>query len=306
MIRPRDFVETMDGLLFAAVTRDVVFLRYYPSATGGRMRGGVRYRKVSSTDEAVRYLAEHHREHIFSMHGRVLQHCPRETVKKVHRPEEKLPLLRAESGELARKAVTLSDLLSRIPACCKGITGSLLIGLESKGSDIDFVIYGRRNFDLARETLQEEAEELSREEWWHVYRKRFPHRSQLGFQEFLWHERRKRNIGKIEGTVFNLLLVEEGVEPGFGVPVGEAKLRCRVINAKHGFALPSIYLVEHPEVRKIISYSHSYAGQALEGEEIEAKGVLEALEGELMLVVGTSREASGEYIRVVPSDAPEP
>jgi predicted nucleotidyltransferase len=47
----------------------------------------------------------------------------------------------------------------------------------------------------------------------------------------------------------------------------------------------------------VLSYTHTYAGQALAGEVIEASGMVEEVEGFKRLVVGTSREPKGEWIR---------
>ncbi|MDD1669615.1 MAG: DNA polymerase subunit beta, partial [Methanomicrobiales archaeon] len=64
----------------------------------------------------------------------------------------------------------------------------------------------------------------------------------------------------------------------------------------HSFDTPAVYLVEHAEVSRIISFTHTYSGQALTGEVVEARGVLEEHGDELWLVVGTTRTARGEYI----------
>jgi predicted nucleotidyltransferase len=50
-------------------------------------------------------------------------------------------------------------------------------------------------------------------------------------------------------------------------------------------------------VSEIFCYSHTYAGQALPGEIAEAMGVLEETAAGQRLVVGTTREARGEWIR---------
>ena len=47
----------------------------------------------------------------------------------------------------------------------------------------------------------------------------------------------------------------------------------------------------------MLSFTHTYSGQALAGEVIEAAGVLEVHGDERWLVVGTCREPVGEYIR---------
>ena len=50
---------------------------------------------------------------------------------------------------------------------------------------------------------------------------------------------------------------------------------------------------------RVLSFSHTYSGQALAGELIEARGVCEEHDGEKWLIVGTTREARGEYIRSI-------
>ncbi|NYT08201.1 MAG: DNA polymerase subunit beta, partial [Methanomicrobiales archaeon] len=48
---------------------------------------------------------------------------------------------------------------------------------------------------------------------------------------------------------------------------------------------------------RVLSFSHTYSGQAIIGERIEARGVCEEHDGERWLIVGTTRDARGEFIR---------
>ncbi|PKL59366.1 MAG: DNA polymerase subunit beta, partial [Methanomicrobiales archaeon HGW-Methanomicrobiales-4] len=52
-----------------------------------------------------------------------------------------------------------------------------------------------------------------------------------------------------------------------------------------------------PIISKVFSFTHTYTGQARKGEKIEARGVIEQHNDEQWLIVGTTREAKGEYIR---------
>ncbi|HQJ62015.1 MAG TPA: DNA polymerase subunit beta, partial [Methanothrix soehngenii] len=70
-----------------------------------------------------------------------------------------------------------------------------------------------------------------------------------------------------------------------------------VTDCEFAFDSPAIFRLDHPEVKEILCFTHTYAGQALPGERIEAKGVLEETANGLRLVVGTTREARGEWIR---------
>ncbi|RMF90676.1 MAG: DNA polymerase subunit beta [Methanobacteriota archaeon] len=302
-IRPRDFMETEKGLFFAAIAGDIAFLRYYPHPQGDRMRRGVAYRKVASTMESFQYLRENAPEHLHLRGGRLLQRCPPETIRQVYSPAQRLMELEAEAAgdPLAMKALGLSRLLEDVPEERKGVTGSLLVDMHRDSSDIDFVVYGVRQFHRAREALMESglAGNLTEEQWQRYYEKRFPGERALSHEDFLWHEKRKGNIGVYKGTIYNLLLVDDAVKLRPSTPVGPVKLMCTVTDASMAFHVPSIYLVDHDLVDEVLSYTHTYAGQAMEGEVIEVSGVLEKKDRGWRVVVGTTREAVGEYIRVV-------
>jgi hypothetical protein len=75
------------------------------------------------------------------------------------------------------------------------------------------------------------------------------------------------------------------------------RIEATVTNADLAFDSPAVYKVEHPEIDHLLSYTHTYAGQALPGELIEAQGVVERVGEKKRLVVGTSREPKGEWIR---------
>jgi predicted nucleotidyltransferase len=297
MIKPKDFIETKEGLIFAALSESTAFLRYFPSMDGNRIRDKIRYQKVVSTQLSFEYLERHYPSYIFKKKGYRIQGCPSERISSIYRPSEGLKKLRFFNGDLAKKCLKLSEHLSEIPEENKGVTGSLLVGLATSSSDIDFVVYGKKYFDDAREILMDSSQIgfLNKDEWKAYYIKRFPREKDLDFRTFQWHEMRKQNIGVIEGTIFNLLCV----------PIKLVKMKCLVLNADEAFNVPSIYRVDHPQVRSVISFTHSFAGQAEAGETIEVSGVLEKTEDEdYRVIVGTSREAEGEYIKVVTAAHP--
>ena len=72
------------------------------------------------------------------------------------------------------------------------------------------------------------------------------------------------------------------------------------------FDHPARYRVRHAAVSEVVSFTPTYAGQAVAGELIEASGWLEDdSAGARRLVVGTSREAGGEYVRSVSMQSTE-
>ena len=54
-------------------------------------------------------------------------------------------------------------------------------------------------------------------------------------------------------------------------------------------------------IKEVASYTHTYSGQARDGETIIAQGKLEKVTGRTTyyrLIVGTTRESLGEYIKL--------
>jgi predicted nucleotidyltransferase len=134
--------------------------------------------------------------------------------------------------------------------------------------------------------------------WRKVYDKRRP---EIPYDVFVLHEQRKWNRGQIEGTYFDILYTRSydeirGAPSGKGRVMGTMTIEAKVTDASLAFDNPAVYEVDHDTVSRVLSFTHTYSGQALEGETIEACGVLEQHGDEGWLIVGTTREAHGEYI----------
>jgi hypothetical protein len=268
-------------------------LRYVPDPAGERETDGKRYRKMDFLP-AYEFLRRERPDWVLDLHVGPLSH-----VLRIYRPSEGLldvakrdPRVGKIAGLLAEAGVSWEQM---------GITGSMLVGLSSPSSDIDFVVYGpiwwKARDIVARAKAQGKIGDLDEPTWRKIYSKRKP---EISFEDFMRHETRKGNRGMIEGTYFDLLFTREWnqiqTQPT-GMPAGERRIEARVTNADFAFDSPAIYRLDHPEVKEIFCYSHTYAGQALPGETIEAKGVLEETAQGLRLVVGTTREARGEWIK---------
>lgn len=300
-IRPRDFLETRENLHFAAMNEKEAYLRYYPDEKGERSKKGLSFKKVASTDQSFEYLSKHYPAYLLETGGRRIQHCPPDRVIRRYSPAEVLTAMNECKGPLAGKCLELDDIFSEISSGNKGVTGSISVGLETAGSDIDFVIYGRENFDLARKILIT-AHKIDRptfSEWHGYFKKRFPDGGPLSFEEFLWHEGRKNNLGRIEGTLFNLLMVGDPIENPSGRIIGPRTIICEVTDSEDSFNLPARYEVDHPFIKEILSFTHTYAGQAEKGETILARGILEESQLGKRLIIGTTRETKDEYIKVL-------
>ena len=299
LLRLRDFVEDRDGWLYAVAAYDNedragCVLRYVPDPAGDRVRrdSGVRYRKLDFAEAFARVAAEK------PAYLDLLCRVPLDEIVTVHRPEEVFPEVLARDERVQR----LADALQLEPGTA-GCTGSLLVGLEGPASDIDLVVYGDA-FDRARARLpvairEGLVDDLSEDLWRRVYAKRRP---ELSYEEFRRREARKWNRGQVGGTYFDLLFTRDhaSIDPRpvpKGPVLGTERIEALVTDASLAFDVPAIYEVDHSAVSRVLSFTHTYAGQALRGEAIEAAGVLEAHGDERWLVVGTSREPVGEYIR---------
>ena len=325
-VRIRDFVVTKEKWIFAVVcyepeeeASDVkCLLRYIPDAEGDRTRTGERFRKLDFA-ASYEFLRRHRPEYLRG----VFQVVPKDAIEEVLRPSSVLPAVAARDERVRKIAEIFSE--GGIPAEKMGITGSFLCGLQTAHSDIDFVIYGVENFKKAREIVKYatgsgELDELSEEMWRRIYEKRRP---SISYDVFKAHEMRKWNRGCVGNTYFDVLFVRDWSEMGGirdiykrGERVCRARISAIVRDATYAFDSPAVYEVETLKgrelralsgcgelkeilsVEKILSFTHTYAGQAFEGEIVEAQGVVERTsDGETRLIVGTTREAHGEWLR---------
>jgi predicted nucleotidyltransferase len=295
--RLRDFIITDEDWIFAVADychpdgiRSV--LRYVPDPQGTRGTHK-KYRKFDF-DDAFIFMKNARPEWVKDVHIVPFGH-----VKHVLAPDKKLPFIMKEHK---RVRTIVSALQKGVPLSKMGVTGSLLAGLQNESSDIDFIVYGSSWFtarDIITQAKKDKTAitEISDEMWKDIYKKRKP---EISFDEFLIHELRKGNRGMVDGTYFDLLYVRdwEDIESCVrGIDVEAKTIEATVTNADFSFDSPAIYKIDHPEISYVLSYTHTYAGQALVGERIEARGMVEVVGDMKRLVVGTTREPKGEWIR---------
>jgi len=296
-IRLRDFIEDPDGWLYAISAYDNeekigCVLRYVPDETGERIGpGGRRYRKYDF-EEAYAKIAQEK-----PAYAGLVQRVPRGDIQRVLKPDEEIGRIAAAHPNVRK----LLDIFS-LPPGTVGCTGSLLCGLANESSDIDMVVYGKHWFAaqaLVKKGIESGViEGMSPELWRKVYTKRKP---EIPYDVFVLHEQRKWNRGQINQTYFDILYTRSydnlaGAPSGKGTVLGKKTIEATVTDASLAFDNPAVYLVEHDEITKVLSFTHTYSGQALTGETIEACGVVEQHGDERWLIVGTTREARGEYI----------
>jgi len=330
--RTRDFIHTSDDLFFATTSylhpedRILSFLRYIPDKDGDRSRNGHKYSKAD-TIQAYEFLGQKHPEYFYDddIKGVKMMGVPMDKIQRILKPEKRLKeIIKSDNNnDLLKKVVKLADIFNEyadINYSKMGISGSILPGLYDLAvSDLDFVIYGLKNHKKAMETFGEIKDKsdlmsISDEYWIKLYEKRIKD-SSLSYEEFQWYEKRKNNRGLIDGTLFDILATRDWseIKGKYGEEryefIGNATIQCRVKDAIASFDNPAVYKIEdinflegqEVNITEIASFTHTYSGQAKDGEEIIAKGKLEKVTGKnerIRLVVGTTREAINEYIKL--------
>ncbi len=331
--RPRDFIHTTDDLFFATTTylhpddRIISFLRYIPDQDGDRSLNNKKYSKVDS-NQAYEYLRNNFPEYLFDCEitNVEMMGVPSEKVEKILEPIDRLRgIIEADKRDkLLDKVVKLAEIFHEhtgISYSKMGISGSILPGLYNPDvSDIDFVIYGLKNHREVMKAFENIKKEngilkgIEGEYWNKLYKKRIKD-SSLTYEEFRWYENRKHNRGILDGTLFDILQTRDWdeIHGSYSAiryePMGIMEIDCTVTDSLAAFDNPAVYKVDNIEIIKgpkvpiteVDSYTHTYAGQAREGERITARGKLEKVIGQNInyrLVVGTTRESIGEFIKL--------
>lgn len=200
-----------------------------------------------------------------------------------------------------------------------GVFGSLLHGFyHPKFSDIDLIIYGRKNLDKLRETVAELCESDSsglRNEFqtdramagknWQF--------TNLSPKEYTWHQRRKliytlltsQKSGRTVKTEFEPVKDWKEIKNEYDsatsiIQKGWTRLTAKVTDDNDGPFIPSAYAIEPLQVlegptsaieaKRVISYLEEFRSQVYRGETAEVIGNLEELktpEGSYMQVALT-------------------
>ncbi|MGR9051118.1 MAG: nucleotidyltransferase domain-containing protein [Gammaproteobacteria bacterium] len=306
MYSVKDFIETEEGLVFAVVANEteqgrvLCFLRYVMVGSG--------WRKLS-TARANALLQQKYPRYLFFSEVRdvALHAVSVDRISRWYRPRQRLvDIVRSNRPDPVEQDLIALYRLFReggLNVDNMGVTGSLLIGAHNPDSDIDWVVYERQEFHRARHLTREligrrVLDNPDGADWEASYHRRA---CTLSLEEYVRHERRKYNKAMINGRKFDLSYVgnEPDVSEGF-IKCGRAIIQCTVIDAERAYDYPALYRVDHPDIETVVSYTATYVGQAEAGEVVEVSGFLERSEsGTMRIVVGSSREAEGEYIRVL-------
>ncbi len=307
MFFAKDFIETAEGLIFAVVgqglegDKALCFLRYVLEFSA--------WKKVG-TEQANHLLQQQYPDYLYysPVLDAHLHAVPVGRIVRHHQPKYRLQqVMQANLHDaVERDLFQLCALFEQhgLDLAQTGVTGSILVGAQNQGSDIDLVCYSRDIFHQCRAITRKLIEQgylnaLNGQDWRQSYQRRS---CDLSFDDYVWHERRKCNKAVINGRKFDLNFIDCcASSEAVNYQKGEAiTLQCRVVDDTHGFDYPAEFKIDHEEIGSIVSFTATYTGQAVSGEMVEVSGVLEQSEqGVKRIVVGSSREAHGEYIKVI-------
>jgi predicted nucleotidyltransferase len=306
-IAVKDFIETAEELVFAVVMstleqgKVLCFLRY---VTEDHL-----WKKLS-TQQANTFLKQHYPQYLYysPVLDAHLHAVPLEHIAVHHQPKQRLQqLLQSKHNDVIEAdAVQLCDFLqaNAVNMAQLGITGSLLIGAQHAESDIDLVCYQKQTFQQCRQVIKlliehGRLQDLSAADWQEAYSRRD---CALSFADYVWHEQRKYNKAMINGRKFDLSFVSDHAPSNTEIyqKCGAITLQCKITDDSGAFDYPAEFAVDADQIGTLVSFTATYTGQAMCGETIEVSGILEQDQhGVKRVVVGSSREAHGEYIRVI-------
>lgn len=312
--KDKDFVETVEGLLFCVVgylhppDRYTAYLKYVPSEEGKWSREGTRYARVldyyhvSQVENTYGFLEENYSEYLYDCPVRniTLSSVPEDRVKRYYRPRERLRSMIEEGprDELEWKLTDLLTILSGLSGLKTGdfgVTGSMLTASHSpEFSDMDITVYGREASQRLKETILEARAEESmiqpfnaaKKEVWSMNRtERFP----LGFEDLMDFAERRWNYGVFRDTYFSVhpVRTDDEITEAYGDytyrQVGMASGSAEIAESPESIYLPAIYRVKDVEtegmvgveIEEIVSYEGLFCDMFEPSERVEFNGVLE-------------------------------
>jgi predicted nucleotidyltransferase len=309
------FIITIDNLVFEIKgvvhpkDRVIAYLRYVPTQNG--------YRKVYALDERETYLKHHHPLYLWfsEPYGRLVQSVPDDNIETILDPVDYLAALRnsaSTASDLEQASLNLVDKMieaTGIEQLNIGITGSQLIGIAKKDSDIDLVVYGSDACQQFYSNLCKGIDSISGVHRYsgllldeHVSFRWGAHENlRPVFREI---ERKKVLQGLFENYHFFVRLVKapDDLEYAYGDFSFQLKGRQfvsgKIVDDGDSIFTPCEYLVESddlPDLRKLVSYRGRFTEQISKDAMFDAEGRLEMV---------TNHKEKSQYLQLVLGELP--
>jgi predicted nucleotidyltransferase len=277
--KDRDFVQTIEGLIFCTVgylhpnNRVIGFLKYIQNPKGKwgsnqRYSRSLPYYHVRFVKDSLSNLKKNYPDYVWfsPVHQQYLPSVPYNQIKHAFFPEQYPKILSSSKSlsALDKKALEFISTLSsqsNIPPEVFGITGSILLGIANpKFSDLNITFQGRNNIKQIKLALTDLIQSSSKgfdivdpkknEKWIQNRAKHFP----LTYDEFLELRKRKWNNGSFKGTFFSLtpILQDDEINNNYGdqefFPLTPIKLHATVLDDTDASYNPAIYKIRTEKI----------------------------------------------------------
>jgi predicted nucleotidyltransferase len=331
LAREGDFIQHKNKVIFDVKglihpkDKIVAFPRYIPDPKGPRHgNGSLNYGKVYSLSDRFKFLQEHMSHLIVfdEVFGETMCKVPTDEIIQHFKPQEKIASLRAGKPEniFEEKALQFAIDLQEaadISWNAIGVSGSILVGLTTKTSDIDLMIYGEENSRKAYAAMQRMFKEshprckaYTTEELGALYdfRSKDTH---MSFEDFQRVEHKKAFQGMYQGTDFFVRFVKDWPELSghygdvYYSNAGYAKITAKISSSAEALFTPCIYQLENVKVmegpnltpiQEVSSFRGRFCKQAENKEIITAQGKLELV---------TNKKNGERYYRLLLGSKPE-
>ncbi|MHA1250443.1 MAG: nucleotidyltransferase domain-containing protein [Candidatus Helarchaeota archaeon] len=268
------FIETKENLIFDVKgcihppDRIIAYLRYYPDASGNRIKNNVKYKKIYSLNERTQFLLKNYNKYIYfdPFFNIKLQGVPLNCIKKVYDPLDFRNQLKVRNNitNLQKSALEFIEILidsADINEKKIGVSGSLMISLELPTSDIDILIYGTEDVIKLHKKMDEIFEMNNKIKRYTLsqYKKLYEFKSkdtQISWDDFIKIEVRKKFQGTYNGIDFFIRGVKDWneIDLNYGdfkiKNLGRVYIKAIVEDSSDSVFTPCIYKIKDSEIIK--------------------------------------------------------
>ena len=297
-----DYIQTVDGLFFAVKGSIhpegfvVAILRYLPDSSGDRVLDGIKYKRVYDIDSTTDYLRKNYPEYVnhISRLGFEFQSVPVSKIGQHYEPRMRLTeIINDPESDIERVLTDFVKMLSEASEVSTdnfGVSGSLLIRLQTERSDIDVNVYGQEEaqsvYSAIRELRKtsEWLKPLTGELLESVIESRW---GDTGLPLDLFSEIESSKVlhGLIHGREYFMRLLMYD-DDSVSKSLREVKIEARITDASRSIFNPCVYKVTQVsgdtgeiQISELKSYRGKFTEQVSEGDLVEARGTLEEVHG---------------------------
>ncbi|MEM0376035.1 MAG: hypothetical protein QXP43_07035 [Nitrososphaerota archaeon] len=328
--RDRDMFATEEGWIFSVLgdvhppKRIWSYLKYVPGPGPWRAADGRTYTRAFTTYTVRELLAimdevrAKRPEYLYydPTVGNEVMAPPLEAVVEYWSASEGLKRIseRVEEGRASRLELEAIGLVRWLEEHADlkrndfGVTGSLLLGIHHDRSDIDLLVYGRRNMMKAMEALRTAVGPVKPgagqglvETLRSIYR--------MPATDARILAARVAHKGLYGTTPYSVFGVRDQPMHGYGdyqyVGKGIVEVEVEITDSSESLFTPSIYLVEEKAfgIERIMSYHMVLAGLFEPGDRLRVRAKLEEVKGPrgevLQIVLGSYEAVGAEQIKLL-------